>query len=97
MGEEKKVINKNDMGKFLAFVSNLVCHRAEQERKKPKEMIDEVEAVTALGFMMAKRQPELIEACEKYWVFTRSSWYDEFIDTWIEMYQSYDESAKGKE
>lgn len=96
MGEEKKVINKNDMGKFLTFVSNIVCQRAEQERKKPKEMFDEVEAAAALGLMMAERQPELMRECEKYWVMTRSSSSDEFIDTWIEMYQSFEESTKGK-
>lgn len=97
MSEEKRNINKNDVGKFLTFVSNIVCQRAEQERKKPEEMFEQIEAVAALGLMMAKRHPELIRACEKHWVVTRSSSPDEFIDTWIAMYQSFEESTKGKE
>ena len=84
---ERVLIEAKDIGRFLRYMALATCTRAEEGKKRPKDMVDDVEVAIALGLLMAKRQPELSEACAQYWSFTRSPEPDKFVDSMLTVYQ----------
>lgn len=84
---ERVLIEAKDIGRFLRYMALATCTSAEKGKKRPKDMVDDVEVAIALGLLMAQRQPELTEACAQYWSFTREPEPDKFVDSMLAVYQ----------
>ncbi|MFH1002935.1 MAG: hypothetical protein V1780_02190 [Chloroflexota bacterium] len=83
----KKTLAPGDIGRFLAFTSVAICFKADMAKTPVKEMTSQVEAAIALGFLLAKRQPELVDACLEYWNQTRQTDADKYVDSMLHLYQ----------
>jgi len=86
MSEQLKLI-PNEIGQFLGFIAGGACSAMRQSKIKPDDMPEYLIPFLALIFLLAKRQPELADACEQYWLFTRSTTPQEQVDAFLRMYQ----------
>ena len=95
---EKPTLEPGGIGNFLFYVSSLFASRADQARIKPKDMAPDFETAITLGLMLAKRQPELVDACYQFCNFIRTPKQntDDMVDVTLTIYQQMVD-AKSKE
>lgn len=91
MTSETSRIRPTDIGRFLNFTAGFICSGAERigKKVKPRDMAPFMEMAIAFGLLLAKRQPELIDAGYQYWSFTRSMTPEEYVDGAIDLYERY--------
>ena len=84
-------IDKTDIASFLGLVGHLMCHEASENRVKVKDMQNHFSTAMALCFMLAKKQPELVDACIQWWDFTQDIKHEEFVKQWLGNYKEFKE------
>ncbi len=80
-------IPPSDIGKFLSTIAGATCYIMGTEMKKAKEMSPVVDVAIALGLLLSKRQPQLVDACIQHWNATRPYNADEFVDKVFTVYK----------
>jgi hypothetical protein len=80
-------IPPSEIGNFLSNISGATCYTMGIKMKKAKEMAPVVDVAIALGLLIAKKQPQLIDACIQHWNTTRPYSADEFVDMVFNVYR----------
>lgn len=93
----KASVEPRHIGNLLAFLAGMWCSVAAEHRKKPKEMQEYMETTLCLGFLLARRYPELADACYQYFQYTRGENPDEFVDESISLYHKWGQEAEDGE
>ncbi len=88
---EKVALKPQEIGKFLACAAFVMCQTAGGKHKKAKDMADEMEAAIGFGLILAKLQPELVDAAYQYWSYTRIVPPEEFVDSMLTLYRDLPE------
>lgn len=85
----KLTLEPRFIGDFLHSISYTFCYADDVKNKKAKDMEWQIEASICLGLILAKKQPELVDACIQYWDFTHEKTADEFLDWAFSAHQAY--------
>lgn len=94
---ETESLNPKEIGKFLSYVAGVMSYGADLQKIKSKDMAPQLEAGIALGLLLAKKQPELVDACVQYWSFTRDTDPDEYVASTLKMYRVVRDKIKEEE
>ena len=84
---ETVFVQPDDIGTFLGFIAGFMCYAMNVPEKKAVEMAPVVDAAIALGLLLAKRQPQLVDACVRHWNCTYPSDADEHVDMMLDAYK----------
>jgi len=81
MVEEQARLEPHDIGKFLKEISASLWTAARD--RKVGVTADQIEGFVLTCLLLARRQPELLDAVAQYWDFTREVDADESVDQLI--------------
>ena len=84
---EEIFIPQSDIGKFLSYIAGATCYTMGIKMKKAKDIAPVVDVAIALGLLLAKRQPQLVDACIQHWNATRPYDADEYVDRILATYK----------
>ncbi len=84
---EKLILEPKEIGSFLAYISSVFAVHMEKKAKKTQDKASYIEAAIMLGVILAKRRPELVDACIQYASFTRTETLDDNLDRALRVYR----------
>ncbi|MFC2059715.1 hypothetical protein ACFLTZ_01305 [Chloroflexota bacterium] len=86
---EKGSIKQTEIGEVL----NMLVLGSNPEKKEwaDEEKYFALKSVV-VSFLLAKRHPELADACALYWDFNHSMKSEKLLDWWLELYEAYREA-----
>ena len=89
---EDLTVEPNDIGKLIGFIGQGMAFSGGDS--KARDLVNEFQTVFAFGLLMAKRQPELADACFHYWSSASKVDSDNLLDQLLKSYKEYASNLK---
>lgn len=85
---KKVLVKPKDIGILVGFIAYSLCGpKATAKKKKPEDIYTDMQSAVMLGLLLAKRQPDLVEAATQLWIDYKTHDPDEALDGILTEYQ----------
>jgi uncharacterized protein YeaC (DUF1315 family) len=89
---ERRKIQTYEIQRVLSALAYVYMREREGEKLTDEQRENLVETGLTVAFLLAKRQPELCDACAQYWSFGHNMEAEAMFEDWLNTY----ETVRGK-